>query len=437
MSEVEKRTEELAAYISTRYGTEQLGILRLLTTFSFFRKALKIGDVSRLLGVSMISFEKILRERNDIHYACSKSEFSVVSGNKRGFFPDDPLRSNSRDIVRQIRELFPEYRNFCLSPIIQVGVGANIDDLLTSLDLGISDEYLSKNAEQLKSTHSELSDDIDNYNDATTLVTAFTKYQKIEALSNICAALRARPEQSEPFPFCEKEDLTDILFGIKDDCSVPKRFLKTKKFLECLQEAHPTGVLDADGNFILGGSRGLLELMGFPASIKFDFALLTETVDDKKKTIKTKTQPTDSDGKIPVDRVTVKPELASWDGVDEAYNHVVKYAPLDINSLTKKEQNIALYGTRNGYEAYKKASDTWKKKLCGLLPPGPQAGTIYIVELATFMRKKLRSLTEIEIALLAAGRFVAWKNLFDFGADGVWKKCVLDASSESDWGDDD
>lgn len=176
-----------------------------------------------------------------------------------------------------------------------------------------------------------------------------------------------------------------------------------------LKEVHEGCTEDAEGNVVIGGIPCLIKILGYPKSIDFSWELLNEEIKGtkplqgalkKKPKPQTELVPQFSKSASPCfsrkKTVAVEKEFPY---AEDGYNHVVHYAPIDLNSLPRREQIVALYGSAKGKLAYDQASSVWKKKLLRNLPEGPMLGTEYLGRLTTFIKKSsaFRNLDDIII----------------------------------------
>jgi len=135
------KARELAAYLSAKYGSDSLGIFRLLCSIPYFRRAILTGRLGDLLGMSLLSFEKYLREQQNIvyHYDSKRINDFVVTRNDGGRsapfrITDDRLRSAGGAIVSLYRDEFPEASDLSGVPLFSLGAGGRIADILDNID---------------------------------------------------------------------------------------------------------------------------------------------------------------------------------------------------------------------------------------------------------------------------------------------------------------
>lgn len=136
--------KNLTSYVAIRYTEKDLGLLRLLCSFPLFRLKAESSSFGRF-GV-MLSFEKFIRERHGLALrrvtnverrgiTCEVRSYRSGATDTIYRVRDDRFGSGSRMVVESLRKIRSGYDSFPASPVVQLGHGPDVNDLLSaSLD---------------------------------------------------------------------------------------------------------------------------------------------------------------------------------------------------------------------------------------------------------------------------------------------------------------
>lgn len=446
-SSVSRLGEDISIYIAQKYGEKQLGIVRLLTSFPYFRRALIKEKLPALLGMSLFSFEKVLREEHGIFYRSEEGQVTLSRKTDGGIrstaYQDDEFRSVAGAILHHLRAAHPELASFQQSPVLQSSGGINAVAIVDGSAAAALHCAVLKHRTALEGAYPDRADDIATIITYPSLVgperRALDCFRFCEAAHRLLVDARTCAQNRKRKPEVSKEEITDIVLGLapaEEVGSIPAAFLRSKIFKEGILELYPFLEEQEDGTlaaFVGPSLAGELTTVATPRKPLEDLgsAALVKAQETKPGCSLGSTAPRSelpSASRKVVDK-SAFPEL------DAAYEHVVHYAEVDVAGLPKSEQTIAWFGSKVGRDAFKKASKSWQKDLNKDLPASG-IGTELLVLLATHIKKRLTRLTHHEALFLAAGRFVSWKGAWEFEADGTWLKRaaarVDDESSDED-----
>lgn len=426
------KAKEISGYVKAKYGEQSLGLVRLLSSVPYFRQAVVRGKLPDLLGMSLISFEKYLREQHQILYRYDGSSFVIErlhgGGAMRiGTYQDDGLFSIGGAVVAKIRELHPDADALNGVPVVSLGRGRSIPDMLDDVDIQSVVEYVAR----LPDDYPIDSDALVAINDYGAMVEegeeveAVLKYKAVDALHKLYVQLRLDDpkvtEERELEP-CKKEQFMDVVMGMhKASVVPPEGGVIPKVLLEALQEAHPTGEI-REGGFYMKGEV-VLDPFKYIKSARVEIEL--PDLEQQPPVVvapKIATQPS-----ISAQGTTQPGTVTAVDpSFDSAVNLVLRYFDTNINDLEPAEKEIALYGFSGGEAAFKKMSAAAQKSLTKAVGLGDHQPFEVIYKLATTIRSALRNrvkdLTHEQYALLAAGRIIAWKGNWLIEPEGIWRK---------------
>lgn len=286
------KVSDLAGYIVAKYGAEQLGLLRLLCTFTFFREAVTKDSLHKLLGIPMISFEKVLKDCEDVIYSREADRrFRVTRRDRTTTVNDDPLCTVSSFIVGTLRDEFNKYAGFGYQPCLSLGVGAAVSDIADQLDCDRLDGFLLGNQEQIKQHMGDDYHFVTKYTDARVMAVGTLKdYKVAEAAHKLLVCFRRKPfpyeDKGEPLPFAAPEEMRAVLMGFKESSlrALPRGF--NGKLKEVLMEYHREAEFDDERNFLLYETVdmfGYLELLPTPKVKDFAYDNMTPVTSDRHK----------------------------------------------------------------------------------------------------------------------------------------------------------
>lgn len=434
------KAKEISGYIRAIYGERELGLVRLLGSVPYFRTAVTQGKLPELLGMSLLSFEKYLREQHDLFYRYDGHAFTIerLTGGYPatavlGQYPDDYIFSIGGALVAKLRALHPDANALCSAPLVSLGHGVGVDNLLGRLDIPGISSYIGKLPDAYVTD--DIAAAIDDYArlvEEGGEVAAAKKYLAVDAIHKLYVKLRLEPidvtEQQE-LPPCEPLDFMSVVMGTKRaSVHPPEGGRLPPTLVNCLQEAHPDGEV-RDGAFILKGDV-VLDPFKYVGSTR----VAVELPDlNTIPVVVAPIQPARPVAPPPVPEGRFPPRAPQVDesvrdvgpGFEEAVDHVLNYFGQYINSMQPEEQEVALYGFRGGKATYERMSVTARRGLAHHVPLGRHEPYDILYRIGQAIRAALRNrveLSEEQYALMAAGRVIAWKGNYDILPDGRWDK---------------
>jgi len=425
------KAKEISAYITAKYGLQNLGIVRLLSSVPYFRQAVFRNKLPELLGMSLISFEKYLREQHHIFYRYDGSTFNVerLSGGapvRVAAYEDDCLFSVGGAVVEQIVDLYPDGESLSRVPMVSMGRGFGVDSMLAVVDIQAVCAYIKRLPESY--VDDTIVSDIHNYGALVadpdeSKMTPVDKYKAVDALHKLYVRFRLTPPDVRDIcelPPCSKEEFMEVVMGVKRaSVMAPEGGRIPKTLLDSLKETWPEGEVRG-GSFILTG-EAVLDPFKYIGSSAKDIAL-PDLADIPVVVKPVKTGQTSSVAETTTSPGCVGVVPASF---GDAVDLVLQYVDTNINDMEPAEKEIALYGYVGGEANFKKMSTAAQKNLTKVLCVGDHESTEVIAKLATAIRSNLRyrnPVTDAQAALMAAGRIVAWKGNWLIEPSGIWRK---------------
>lgn len=418
---LQENIQKKAGYITARYGANSLGLIRLLCSYPFFRESASKSTLNRLLGIPMLSFEKVLRETAGIYYQFDHDGRFKVKDDKRGVFitADDPFRSLSKRIVGQIRGLFDSLDEFASVPHNSIGIGVDVKCFADRGDHEALYQFVNEQRELFDDN--VFADAITKFDDAVTMVDEpLGPYRLYEAGHALACLIRQHPPKStqgdKPLPFASSEELGSVLFGLTQRSvrNVPEALRAA------LLEVHPTGRFEGR-DFLLCETETIFQKLGWPENIDFTLDMLTGVGGTQAAVISTPSRTAEP--------MSCEPSGKGVGECDEelltrGVNHTIKYAAANINSLDRDERNLALYGSEEGKLCFHKISKGIRAGLNKSIGDGPLDGKRAVLQMVSALRQSpaVRGMTSEQLVMLAASRFVALKGAWDFSGPESWQK---------------
>nr|QIQ61194.1 MAG: hypothetical protein [Nete virus] len=406
-----EKAKTLATYIVERHGPEQLGLLKLLSSYSLFREAAAAGTHRKLVGYcQMLSFEKVLREGKNIYYARSSSAegitFTITDGGGSRVYKDDIFGTVARTLVDEIASLHPDLNSYKRGPVVQLGHGVSVDDAISNIDYDSIESLL----DHLGPRYATVKEQFNDHTAAMVDDEKMAKFKFFELVSDIFTGLRKEKDlkinglRGLPAEFATTAEKFEVMSGeIRKSIRLTKPPTATMKTL--LGEAHPDGewigndfiVYEEYDPFVLiGSSRSALS----PINTKFG----------------------GPEAPAPnVQDTTIVGVECSGDDLDDAIHLVDKYVDLDINTLSYGERVVALYGSPQGEAIWNKISKIKKGMVMRKMPREPQTPKEWVRNMATILAIGAHTADDRDVMLLAAGRTLAYKGQIEFCAT-TWSK---------------
>nr|AVB77237.1 hypothetical protein [Nai virus] len=426
------KAKEISAYVRSKYGEKSLGIVRLLSSVPYFRQAVFRGTLPGLLGMSLISFEKYLREEHGIIYRYDGSTFSVervVGGATRRLaaYADDRFFSVGGAVVESLRSLYPDGDAFSSVPLVSLGRGSSVDNMFDHVDLPALCDYITKLPESY--VDNTIIDDILKYRtlvegEDQTQLTAVAKYRAVDAIHRLYVILRRRPTivtELRELPACTDAEFMQVVMGVKRLSVMPGAGGKIPATLMTALKETWTDGEERNGAFILKGDVALDPFTYIGSSV------VDLTLPDFEAPLVERATNQPSCSTQPAARAATasSPVGLVPDSFDNAIDLVLQYVDTNINDLSPDEKEIALYGFIGGEALFRKMSVAAQKNLTKTLAVGDHDATLVVAKLATAIRQNLKhrtTVTDEQASLMAGGRIVAWKGNWLIEPSGIWRK---------------
>jgi hypothetical protein len=413
-----EKSNLLAAYIKSKYGPVQLGLLRLLFSFADYRDAVGRGDHHQYgIPQEMLSFEKVLKETENIHYdkrpTASGIAFSVTTPRGRRTYIDDEFSTVSSAVVEHIFALYPKLHAYKRGPLVQLGCGVDVVRAVDSIDLEELAAYVTKLPEPYAAAVKRFNDNRESMVDSVdgaSITTMLAYYGLYEAIHEIFSSVRLEEPVVEGFvgeqlPFAEGADKSEVLFGAK---RLSLRFDKAPvpSMRKTLDETHPDGkwrdncfiLRDAFDPFALIKSKRVA--IGDPLSAGLEVIGEPVVVGD-------------------VAQVNYG---SCGEGVDAAVAMVIELQCEDYNRLAPEEKMRYLYGGPTGKQIWESMSQLSRSKLLKNMPDEVMSPQAWISLMAEYVGRHARKgFADPDIYGLCAGRTLGFKAQIEFGASS-WRK---------------
>lgn len=403
----------LAAYIASKYGSEQLGLIKLLAAHSEFQTAASEGKQLEFAGLtSMLSFEKVLKETHGICYkriqdASGELRFQLSDGSGTRSYRDDAFGTVSRHLVAELAALHPVEATFKRGPVVQLGFGVDVSAVLGDLD----PERLAEYFRSLGPEHSAASKTYDDHTESVVKEEPCAEYRMFEFLSAFFTNLRSKEIPSTmPGDIAEFADPGESFLVVTGELVRSLRLTSEPKptMKKMLHEAHPGGTWDGfnflvrapfDPFRLIGSSRSAIEPVSVVAPVPGKpFCVL----------------PPPNVGGAALVEIT---DTAS------AVQHVLAGVQMDINASGVNKTRL-LYGCDDGEEVWNSISQIKRGLMLKSLPSSALTPSEWIETLADRLARFSVKFghDRVKMLALAAGRTVAVKGQIEFSHDHWIKK---------------
>nr|AVB77241.1 hypothetical protein [Kwi virus] len=445
--EADLRAKHLSYYILSKYGEKSLGIFKLLSSVPYFRSAVQDNKVGELLGMNLVSFEKYLRDQHNVFYKHTGRSFGLYYQQHGATIPlrkwdDDRVFSISGAVVHKVRALYPDAATLVSVPMVCMGHGSSVDDMLVDFDGVLFEEFVTNIGPN--SSNYIAASDYDYVINYRTLVMeegeipAVMKYRVADILHRLFVQLRVTPievKATAQLPSVDGDGLLEVLTGTRRASVVPTGDAKLPEpVLQLLKSLYPDGECRG-GAFYLTGPV-VLDPFKIIGSEIIDITLPGLTPPQQSSTSASVSLPPDAlaqaMGALSLPRSEPRPGVAACDGLGHdgseflvGVDLVIKYADLDVNGLSSKEREVALYGFPGAKVIFDKIGASGQAKIRHAVGVGTYRDVEAIGLVARVISEKIgrsQRLTPEQCALMAAGRFVAWKGNWQFGVNGEWER---------------
>lgn len=389
--------------------------------------------------MSLLSFEKYLREIEDVHI-CAGQGRSVsvrVGGSGRGSvvwaeWEDDCLFSITGRALFSLRELYPGGDVLPSSPLVQTARGVDVDGVLTNFDIpGI--------VQFLRDAHEHYATDdwsaIYIYHGALVegrVPTAAEKFAAVNELHELAVRARTTPQTisvAQPLPFARPEDLMGVLCGtVRASVQSPPGGRLPKVLIDSFMEMYPDAKAEGDCLVLCGQVEiSFLDAAGLPAhDLVFGPKPVARAVEAAPPNIAAPRPPMEQ----PLPRAPEEQQGACGGrdpGVQAGIRHVEEWYEVDPNNLDVVEREIYMYGFRGARKYIDKLSPGAKKRLFKYLEPGVHRAEAVIYELARALHRELgqasrRDLSVAQLNEMAGSRLLSQIGNWDICDTGEWTR---------------
>lgn len=428
-----------------------------MSSYEAFREAFEKQNLSPLLGMNLLSFEKYLRDKHDI-VVCGKQdgERSVrVGGRVVHTFRDDNVSSITGQLVCRLRTLCPEADSLVSAPLVQVVSGRSIDDVLGDFDFSkFEDDFfpaldacgnqeLQHAAQQLRTAVAAGDELIDKYN-------------QVEALHKLLVKVRQtdfKVEGSGHLPYNTKEEY---------DLAVDGEIERSLRWYKKLGHI-PQRVIDEYETFfpnrchvsedlkeirVTISECTLIEALGLPETPSWLNTVTLEGLqleaqqqrvprphapqvvseDEDEPVPSTSRASGNASGGTSVPRNVGGQEVV---GAQAGVDHVVDWIDVDVTKLSPAEKEECWFGFPGAKVYFKGVSPAALKRVVRNVKAGKHRDVEVIYTIATGLKrvinkrdkgKKLNPPTPDQLGKMAGGLVVKRKSIFVIIDDGYWER---------------
>lgn len=270
-------SRQLVSYIAEKYEPETLAVFRVLSSFEWFRQsASSLHKLSGLFAMSLLSFERYLREQENVHISSGQGRSMSIryggSGRDGALWAeweDDALFSVYGRLVHTLRQLYPDGDSLPSSPLAKTARGVDVERVLADINIHQLVEFLNE-AHQLVSP--DQWDRINDYHRALVAgeeVRTAQKYATVNQLHSLAVAARIEPIRvtvRRPLPFATPDEIMAVICGtMRKSLCPPVGGCLPKAITSSFTEIYPDAEV-RDGSLLLYGQVewDLLDAAGLP-----------------------------------------------------------------------------------------------------------------------------------------------------------------------------
>lgn len=363
--------EKLYAHIISRYGNTTAFNFKVLCSLRSFRHLVTIGVIPK----KMLSFENVLAKQ---HATTLRRDRFATDGfvnfcqgldvfNVR----DDRFGTVTGAIQDRLVETYMGFAHLAKTPIVQMGGGISVPDVIDDFDRGAFEEQLLP----ILAANAKYADAVANYNKHAAMVTEVAPKNSVaymllfESVHQLFRQLRKDDlawliseadkagMQRQNLPLAEGEDVAKLMNGEKAASYHLKGGIKDSmvKILEAVYEDQ--GVV-----FTLSKDKRTLT-----ASVHNPFAFIgSELVALPAISYTDADVPADApaDALSPASSTSTIEEVDDMEALKTAKSLMLKYLTKDLNSLSPREKIEAQYGSERGEAIAEKVkkNEKFKKK---------------------------------------------------------------------------
>lgn len=435
---------KLSSYILKRYSLQDLSVFSALCSYDCFRSRLSSErELSALLGMNFISFEKYLREVKKVEIRALRDgrRQLIAGGRSIRVYEDDIFSSVTGALVYQLRTLYPEANGFVSSPLVQTLGGLDVVGLCASIDLETVNRFLEgcpgAAGEQL----------VEQYRAALDREASVRPYFLAEAFHRLLTGERTGEVAfggSRVYDF-HPDTYDDYQAAINGEGYVSIRFPSSKikgripdrtiEEVMTFYEDNPNvtyAVSDDKRQIVISeGCAGLVMSLGLVETPGWIAALTTDELDSQGEASEDAVGVLVNEEVIPPapfeETVTPPPVLpvttqcsAEW--LDAAVEHVRKWHPIDANRMTTEEREIACYGFPGARAMDIRIGKAAAGRAFNAVPGGNFQLEHALRRIHDIYRDFLFELPQVQVGLFAAGFIVRRKANFVNLGNGLWTK---------------
>lgn len=388
--------ENLISYVSAKYGSKTLGCLKLLSSLPHFRSLAEEGKQYLLVQHQMLSREQLIKEHHGVWWKRVPNGCRLDSGCGPVEYEDDQFGSVAGAIAHLAYEAYPQYSGYLPTPVVQMGHGANVPDIMEHFDVvgfGKMAELLT-NDDNYDETH--YGSAIDDFNNNAALLDddPYAIYDVFEAVHRILVLMRLDKNLDKmnfgtrvALPYASKDEEHLVYAGmlkksVKSETVIPESICKA------LSDMYGGGTKGNGGKHLILYEDDPFLTIG---SKKIKLPVLVATESQPKA----------------VQQAPAEPKVASDASEDAAIELIEKYLHVNLNALDKHQKIVAWYGSVNGKRFWEELSDQMKKNYLKSFSDKKYTPIEWIRHGANHLATKRNKLTEKELYMLVAGRVVA------------------------------
>lgn len=369
--------------------------------------------------MSFVSFEQVLRDLNGIYWVRSRGGVTVHSGNRSRRFLDDAFGSVAGVIARRAFQLYPEYAQFPLSPLVQ-SFDSDALDFVRDFDV---DGFWSRVVSKLPVSqpadskyHNYYDDAVSNYRRAANLVVEdpVRLYSIVNSIHALLVLMRS------------DDDLNCIDFGDENaECPVIVES-EYHLFFSGLKRgtiASPVPLHDAVlaaiktmyGHFSLDDDKCRVVFRQFDPFKIVNSSFVEVPLDPFDLEEGSAPSVADSVEEISCDFANCKIENAVITKDDPAIQHLERYFGTDIDRLDAAERILAYFGTPAGKSLWDSNLNSAKENRLKKLFPQDECPILdWVGRCVSFFHEHTRFVDGDDVLkLLAAGFLVRNSNYFE------------------------
>lgn len=389
--------------------------------------------------MSLLTFEKYLREQEDIHVVGLQGNsvrISVGGAGRGGVvwreYEDDAVFSITGKLVGDLRALYPEAAALTSSPLVQVARGIDVDGVLAGIDIPKLAQFLESAIDQQLIEPSDC-DAIRDYHGA--LVegqepSPVMKYRVLDQVHKL--AVRARSENmtvivESDLPAAQPDEIMGLLCGlVRKSLHPPAGGALPAAIIAAYQEVYPECQQVGNG-FVLRGEvvENLLSALGLSPS-NIELGPKPELPPAGGAQAPPASGPSRENPPNNAGRANARAG-GPCEGTEAGIEHVEQWCGVDPNALSPEEREIYLYGFAGAKKWVEKLSPGARRRIFKNIDVGPHECQFVIADLARNISRELgqtarKQLSPEQLAQMAGSRVLAQLGNWDISDSGTWTR---------------